>query len=145
SLKTVWREGSIRDKAGPSLATELSVLLPGVHSESGTGAALTGIVGQKWDWGAIHLNVAAELSHDQRAEIFLGTILEGPGDWKVRPVAEVIYQREFGLGEEVAGLVGVIWQVRDALAFDFAVRQASVAGNPETEIRAGITFAFSTR
>lgn len=142
SLKSVLREGSLQDKPGPSLATELSLLLPGINSESGVGAAITGIVGQKWDWGAIHFNVAAELSRDHRAGVFLGTIVEGPGDWKVRPVAEVVYQREFGLGEEVAGLIGFIWQVKDALAFDFAVRQASVAGKPETEIRAGITLAF---
>jgi hypothetical protein len=47
------------------------------------------------------------------------------------------------LSEEVAALVGVIWQAKDHLAFDFAVRQASVNSAPETEIRAGVTFAFS--
>jgi hypothetical protein len=47
------------------------------------------------------------------------------------------------LSEEVAALVGVIWQVKDHLAFDFAVRQASVNSARETEIRAGVTFAFS--
>jgi hypothetical protein len=39
--------------------------------------------------------------------------------------------------------LGVIWEVRDGLAFDFAVRQAAVDGDPETEIRMGVTFAFS--
>jgi hypothetical protein len=63
----------------------------------------------------------------------------------VRPVAEFVYTREFGVEEQVAVLGGFIWQVKDTLAFDFAVRQASVAGNPETEIRAGISFAFSVK
>jgi hypothetical protein len=57
----------------------------------------------------------------------------------------VIYQREFGLSEQVAALVGVIWQVKDNLAFDFAVREASANSAPETEVRAGVTFAFSVR
>jgi hypothetical protein len=145
SLKSVLREGSLQDKNGPSIATELSLLLPGIHSESATGVAITGIVGQSWAWGAIHFNAAAELSRDQRAGIFLGVILEGPGASKVRPVAEVIYQREFGREEEVAGLIGLIWQMKEALAFDFAVRQAGIDGRPETEIRAGLTFAFPVR
>jgi hypothetical protein len=75
--------------------------------------------------------------------MFLGTIIEGPSDWTLRPVAELVYEREFGESEMVAALAGVIWEVRDGLAFDFALRQAAVDGDPETEIRMGVTFAFS--
>jgi len=145
SLKSVLREGSLQDKEGPSIAMEIGMLLPGVKAENGVGASLAGIIGQKFSWGAIHFNAAWELSRDHRGEVFLGTILEGPSSWTVRPVAELVYQREFGLSEEVAALVGVIWQAKDHLAFDFAVRQASVNSAPETEIRAGVTFAFSLR
>jgi hypothetical protein len=143
SLKHVLREGSLQDKTGLSIATELSVLLPGIGAESGVGAMLTGIIGQQWDWGAVHLNAGAGLSHEHRAEIFLGGIVEGPHDWPVRPVAELIYERSFGIVEEYAALVGAIWQVKDGLAFDAALRQASVAGKPETEIRIGLTFDYS--
>jgi hypothetical protein len=44
----------------------------------------------------------------------------------------------------VSFLAGLIWQAGDKLAFDFGVRQARVNSRPETEIRAGLTFAFST-
>lgn len=145
SVKYIAREGSLQEMHGPSIATELGVLLPDVNGEFGTGAAFAGIIGQKWVWGAVHFNIAAELSRAQRAELFLGTIIEGPKSWKVRPVAELIYEREFGVEEQVAVLGGFIWQVKDTLAFDVAMRHASVAGNPETEIRAGVTFAFSGR
>lgn len=145
SLKHILREGSLQEKPGASVATEIGVLLPGLNGESGAGASLAGIVGQKWDWGAIHFNAAVSLTRDARAELFLGTILEGPGDWVVRPVAELVYEREFGTVETVAALAGAIWQVRDNLAFDFAMRQASINGQPETELRLGLTFAFSLR
>ena len=143
SVKTVLREGSLQDKEGLSIATEIGMLLPGINEENGVGASVAGIVGQKWDWGALHFNAQWELSRNQRGEVFLGTILEGPSSWTVRPVAELVYQREFGVSEVVAALVGVIWQVKDNLAFDFAVRQASVNSAPETEVRAGVTFGFS--
>jgi hypothetical protein len=145
SVKTVLREGSLQEKSGVSLATEVGLLLPGVNQESGVGASLTGIAGQRWSWGAIHFNIGASLSREKRGEIFVGTIIEGPNTWNVRPVAELVYEREFGLNEQLAFLAGAIWQVRDNLSFDFAVRQAQVNASPETEIRAGLTFAFSTR
>jgi len=145
SLKGILREGSLQDKTGLSLATEIGALLPGVNDEQGFGASWAAIAGQRWDWGAIYVNVAASLTREKRGEVFFGAIIEGPGTWTVRPVAELIYAREFGIREEAAFLVGAIWQVKDNLAFDVAIRQAQVNANPETEIRAGVTFAFSLR
>ena len=145
SLKTILREGSLQEKSGLSLATEMGVLLPGVNQESGVGASWAGIAGERWSWGAVHVNIAASLTREKRGEMFVGTIIEGPDDWEVRPVAEIVYDREFGIKEEFAFLAGVIWKVRDKLSFDFAVRQALVNARPETEIRAGISFAFSAR
>src|SRR5262249_42593222 len=55
-LKGVLREGSLQDKSGISVATEFGVLLPDSRGDTGFGASLTGIVSQRWDWGAIHLN-----------------------------------------------------------------------------------------
>ena len=145
SLKTILREGSLQDVTGLSLATEMSVLLPGLREESGVGASWVGIAGQRWSWGAVHVNIAASPSRDNRGAVFVGTIVEGPIAWNVRPVAELVYEREFGLNEELAILAGIIWQAKDNLSFDFAVRQAQVNASPETEIRAGLTFAFSAR
>jgi hypothetical protein len=142
-LKGVLREGSLQDKTGPSVATELGVLLPDSRGPSQFGASVAGIVSQRWDWGAIHLNGVAELTRDHRADLFAGVIIEGPSKWTVRPVAEVFYEREFGKSETVSGLVGLIWQVREDLAFDVGLRHALTDGHPVNEIRAGMTVAFS--
>jgi outer membrane receptor protein involved in Fe transport len=143
SLKRVWREGSLQDKSGLSIATEASVLLPGINDESGAGVGLTGIASERWDWGTLHVNLGGSRSREGRGEIFFGTILEGPEDWPVRPAAEFVYDREFGNRESVSFLAGLIWRANDHLAFDLGVRQARIDSRPETEIRAGLTFAFA--
>jgi hypothetical protein len=144
SLKTVLREGSLQDKSGLSLATEGAVLLPGINDQSGAGVGLTGIAGQRWEWGSLHVNLGASRSREGHGEIFFGTILEGPADWQVRPAIEFVYDREFGSIEKVSLLAGLIWQAGDKLAFDLGVRQARINSRPETEMRAGLTCAFST-
>jgi hypothetical protein len=143
SLKTVLQEGSLQDKSGLSIATEGSVLLPGLNNEAGAGVGLTGIIGQRWNWGSVHVNLGASRSREGNGELFFGTILEGPADWPVRPAIEFVYDREFRTMEKVSLLAGLIWQASEKLAFDVGVRQARINSRPETEIRAGLTFAFS--
>jgi hypothetical protein len=141
-LKTVLRSGSLQDKSGPSIATEFGVLLPDAGGDSGFGASWAGIVSQRYDWGTVHFNLQAELTREQRADLFIDTIIEGPHTWKVRPVAEFFYEREFGQAPTTSALVGLIWQVQDKLALDIAVRQAVTNGQPVNEIRAGLTYSF---
>ena len=142
-LKGVLREGSLQDKTGPSIATEFGVLLPDSEGHSQFGAGLAGIVSQRWDWGAIHLNGVAELTREHHADLFTGVIIEGPSKWTVRPVAEFFYEKEFGKSETVSGLAGLIWQVREDLSFDLGLRHALTNGHPVNELRAGMTVAFS--
>jgi len=142
-LKGVLREGSLQKKDGPSVATEFGVLLPDSQGPSQLGASLAGIVSQRWDWGAIHLNGVAELTREHHADLFAGVIIEGPSKWTVRPVAEVFYEKEFGKSDTVSGLAGLIWQVREDLAFDVGVRHALTNGHPVNELRAGMTVSFS--
>jgi hypothetical protein len=141
-LKHVLVPGSLQDKTGPSVATEFGVLLPDSTGDSGVGASVAGIVSQRWDWGTIHLNAEAALTRDHHGDVFLGAILEGPTGWTVRPVAEIFYEDEFGKEQAISGLVGLIWQVRDNLSFDVAIRHALTNGRPVNEIRAGLTFGF---
>jgi hypothetical protein len=141
-LKHVLVPGSLQDKAGPSVATEFGVLLPDSTGDSGVGASVAGIVSQRWDWGTIHLNAETALTRDHHGDVFLGAILEGPSKWTVRPVAEVFFEDEFGKERTVSGLVGLIWQVRDNLSFDVAIRHALTNGHPVNELRAGLTFGF---
>src|SRR5262245_6294477 len=144
-LKHVVIQGSLQGKTGPSVATEFGVLLPDSTGDSGVGASWAGIVSQRWDWGTIHFNTEAVLTRDHHADVFVGTIIEGPSTWKVRPVAEFFYEREFGLEETVSGLVGLIWQASDKVAFDVAFRHALTSLHPVNEVRAGVTFGFPLR
>jgi hypothetical protein len=141
-LKHVLQPGSLQDKTGPSIATEFGMLLPDSTGNSGVGASLAGIVSQRWDWGTIHLNGETALTRDHHADIFLGSIIEGPINWPVRPVAEFFYENEFGKAETISGLIGLIWKVRDDLSFDIGLRHALTNGHPVNEIRAGLTFGF---
>ena len=144
-LKHVVVPGSLQAKDGPSVATEFGVLLPDSTGDSGAGISWATIVSQRWDWGTVHFNMETALMRDHHADVFVGTIIEGPSKWKVRPVAEFFYEKEFGQAETVSGLVGLIWQVSDKLSFDAAFRHALTNGHPVNEVRAGLTFAFPLR
>jgi hypothetical protein len=141
-VKNVVRDGVLQDKPGPSIAVEVGPLLPDINGEPGTGASWTGIVSYRWGWLTAHFNAAAELTQRHHADGFLGTIVEGPWNWPVRPVAEVFYEREWGVAETVSGLAGAIWQVSDKLAVDIALRDARVNGHTVNELRAGVTFGL---
>lgn len=145
SLKHVVLPGSLQGKDGPSVATEFGVLFPDSTGNSGVGATWANIVSQRWDWGTVHFNVETTLTREHRADVFVGAILEGPSKWKVRPVAEVFYEKKFGLEETVSGLVGLIWQVSDKLSFDVAFRHALVNRHALNEVRGGLTFAVPLR
>jgi hypothetical protein len=141
-LKGVLRDGVLQGKSGPSVAVEFGPLLPGVNGEPGTGAIWAGIVSYRWGWLTAHFNAAAAFTRSHHADGFIGTIIEGPWDWPVRPVAEVFYEREWGVAETVSRLAGAIWQVSGKLAFDVALRDARVNRHTVNELRAGVTIAL---
>src|SRR5438874_3404673 len=101
-LKGVLRPGSLQDKPGISIATEFGALLPEVNGDPRWGLVLAGIASQRWDWGAVHFNLGTALTREHRGELFIGTIVEGPAKWKVRPVAEVFVEQEFGTSRTVS-------------------------------------------
>src|SRR5215470_4552395 len=121
-LKGILREGSLQDKSGPSIATEFGLLLPSTRDETGTGASLAVIVSQRWQALTLHLNAEVAMTRQQLPDTAFSVIIEGPYSWRVRPVAEFFYEREYGGFETESGLVGAIWQVNDKLDVDFALR-----------------------
>jgi hypothetical protein len=74
--------------------------------------------------------------------VFVGAIVEGPREWAVRPLAEVVHERDFGRMTTTSVLIGAIWQVRETLSFDAGLRRARVNNHTLGEVRAGLTFAF---
>jgi hypothetical protein len=141
-LKSVLREGSLQDKSGPSIATEFGLLLPATRDDPGTGASIALIVSQRWQDLTLHLNAEVAMTRRQFVDTAYSVIIEGPYSWPVRPVAEFFYEREFGGSEIGSGLVGAIWQVRENLSIDFALRGGWIDGVAFKEIRAGLTIDF---
>lgn len=142
SLKGVLRDGSLQDKTGISLATEISALLPTVNGEPGAGAEWAVIASQRWPDLTAHLNGAAAWTRAHTPGAFAGLILEGHDAWAVRPVAEVFVEWERDVPVTVSGLVGTIWRASDGLSFDAGFRLARAGGIDTVEIRAGLTWGF---
>jgi len=121
-----------------------SIIYVGTDPSGGSGVGLswTGIVSQRWEWGTAHLNMETNLTPDQHGELFFDAIIEGPNQWKVRPVFEIYSDSVVNQSQTFSALVGAIWQARDNLAFDVGLRYALVNGRPVNEVRAGVTFGF---
>jgi hypothetical protein len=140
-LKHIFREGSLQDKSGPSIAAEFGLTVPSIGVNSAVGPSWDWIISQRYSWGTIHVNVMGSLTSDQHADLFLDLILEGPSTWTVRPVAEFFSNSELHGPQVYSALVGGIWQVREDLAVDFAVRHA-ISDHTTNELRLGLTYSF---
>lgn len=145
SVKHVLRPGTLQEKSGLSIATELGALLPTVHGEPGVGAEWALVFSQRWPALTVHVNGAAAWTRAHELAPFGGLILEGHDAWTVRPVAEVFVEAERGSATTVSGLVGAIWRVREGLSFDAAARRARAGGVDTTELRLGLTWGFKVR
>lgn len=142
SLKQVHRRGSLQDGVGPSVASECGILLPTIRGESGVGATCAGIVSQRWPAATVHLNAAVALTREHTWNRFLGGIIEGPYEWRVRPVLEIFRASDPGGARTDSALVGFIWRSRENLSFDAGVRAARSKDQNSTEVRAGFTWSF---
>ena len=144
-VKQVLRQGALQQRPGPSVATEYGFLLPTVNGEHGTGFSVAGIVSQRFEAGTIHLNSALAWTRSHEPDLFLGVILEGPYSWTVRPVAEVFSEETRGSPRTDSMLLGAIWRAKEDLSLDFGVREARAGDVAIHELRAGLTWSFSTR
>ena len=144
SVKHVWIQGSLQEGTGPSMATECAVLLPEVHGASGTGGECAAIVSGKWDSMALHLNLGIGRTREHETARSISLIAEGPAQWPVRPVAELLAERDTGSGGRLdSALVGAIWQHGEDLAFDLALRHARTDDGTFNEVRVGLTWNFA--
>jgi len=140
--KGLLRRGSLQEAEGPSVAVELGVLLPTLHDEGGVGGEMLGIVSHRWHHVTAHLNGVLGYTRADTWELGAGLILEGPEGWGVRPVAEGTFFRELGEATSGSGLVGLIWEPRDALSFDLGFRYGREDGVDMHEVRLGLTWSF---
>jgi hypothetical protein len=142
SVKGILRRGSLQDRPGASVAIEISTLLPAGDDERGVGQAFTGIVSQRWTGGTVHVNGTFAVSRSHELAGAGGVILEGPERWAVRPVGELLIERE--TDTEISTLVGAIWNAREHFSIDAGWRTRT-RGPASHEFRAGMTFSFQMR
>lgn len=145
SVKQMLRRGTLQDESGPSVAAEYGLLLPSIPRENDFGLSLAGIVSQRWPRATVHFNAVLVRTREGEPGLFLGTIVEGPAGWTVRPVAEIFSERASGSARIDSALVGAIWRVRDELSLDAGVRYAQAGSEAVHEVRLGLTWAFSYR
>ena len=146
-VKTVLREGALQGGRGLSVASEVGPYFP----EAGTGATKLGgqigvIVSEAWRDLAVHLNVVDYLSRAGDYGLFTSLIVEGPARWRVRPVGELLADREFGSTTLRDGLTrsvlgGFIWHVTEGFDVDAALRVGAVEDRAMREVRLGFTWA----
>jgi len=142
-LKGVVRRGSLQGESGPSLAIESGVLIPTQERHEGVGASVVAIASQSWSSLSLHLNLGSEYTPEHDTALFAGLIVEGPGAWRICPVAELRAEQAIDDSETLAsGLVGAIWRVNDRLSLDAALRGGWVDGGALFEVRAGVTWGF---
>lgn len=147
SLKSVLREGSLQDASGVSVALEAGLLLPG--SERRLGVHLASILSWRWPALAVHLNLGNDLLTSVHYVAVGSLILEGPDSWRVRPVAELLLERDFGgpkltNGLERSVLVGAIMPCGEAWSLDLALRHGVRDDAQVDEARLGFTWSFRT-
>jgi len=149
SLKWVAREGSLQEQGSmPSLAVELSGLLPTIRGQDRPGGELIGIAsGRALGW-TYHLNGGA-LVEPGREEpgVVWGVIAEHAVWNRLRAVAELNGETVRGKAADNSALAGVIWEIAapaplHELSFDMGVRHGISRAADEWGGTAGFTFAF---
>jgi hypothetical protein len=143
SVKGILRAGSLQSGRGPSVATELGVLLPSPNDEPGPGLIGRLIVSQRWAPMTMHANGGVAYTRAGDLGLVGGIILEGPRRWAIRPVAELLGEWERNGPWLASGLVGAIWQATAALSLDVGLRAGRASAANVLEVRAGLTYAIA--
>jgi hypothetical protein len=140
-LKWLVRRGCLQGLGGASVATEFGPLIPTATGER-VGAIANVIVSERAASWTFHANVGGALTRDTLPAIIGTLILESPESLRARPVAELLFERDFGGSTTASLLLGTIWTVSEALALDVGTRGALVDGRAVEEIRVGLTWAI---
>ena len=88
-------------------------------------------------------NVDGIYTRDREWVGWTSAIVEGPSPWRVRPVAELLAERDHLHGDLSSALVGGLWRIDKHVTIDAGARVARQLGVDAIELRAGLTWAFA--
>jgi hypothetical protein len=150
SLKWVVREGVLQDRdRAPSVAVELSLLVPTARNERHVGGELVGIASVEAFVWMYHLNAGALVDTvDSAPGAIWGVIVEHPILGHLRAVAEVNGETvKGGTSADDSALVGAILDIEvppplHSLSLDVGVRHGINGTADEWAGTAGFTAAF---
>lgn len=142
-LKRILRDGSLQGRAGPSVAVEVSALLPATDPLDRFGARVTPVVSQTWKGFTGHLGASVSWTRLNQPAVNGSLILEGPEiAARLHPAIEVTTGWERDLGSSWSGLAALLWSPRDDLDLDLGLRIGRAFGTNVRELRAGFTWRF---
>ncbi len=142
SLKTIWLEGILQGKDGPSFATEVGILLPStIEEERNTGFSAVGIISYKLSDFLFHINAGMERDRNFKSNAVWGIIGEYPFEGKFRIAGEINGTAQNDEQPENSALIGFIWTIGKA-DYDFGFRKGLSDIAPDWELTAGVTFNF---
>ncbi len=141
-LKHTFRKGILQGKTGLSIAAEGGPLTPELHGTGRFGASLDVILSYRWAWGTLHFNEWEQYTREGYFDEFSGVIVEGPADWRVRPVSEIFFERDRAV-DTYSALLGAIWTLDESLQLDVGFREARIGDTSAEEVRLGLTWAVA--
>ena len=149
SLKWVIRDGVLQDRGTrPSLALELSAVLPTLRDEDRLGGELVGLLSGRARGWTYHLNAGALVEPaESEPGVTWGVIVEHALAGPLRAVAEVNGESVRRSPPDNSVLVGAVWGIErptllHELSFDVGVRRGLGGAADDWAGTAGVTFAF---
>ena len=141
NAKKVIRAGVLQHEPGPSIATEESFLLP-FRGVNHLGASASLVVSQPLPTARtmLHFNAVVARTQGLEWEEFGSVICVGPNDWPIRPAGEVSLERTGAERVTRGYLGGIIWQTRQGLTMDLALKRLDAPAAHGLEIRSGFTW-----
>jgi hypothetical protein len=143
-LKRILREGTQQGGRGPSVAVEVSSLLPATSPLDEFGARVTPVVSQTWKGVTAHLSANLLWTRDRDPAVGGDLILDGFEIAEgVRLAAEGTVGWERDQGRVWSALAAVFWDPTDHLQLDLGFRVGRTFGATTRELRAGLTWWFT--
>ncbi len=139
ALRVMLRHGTYDTEGatrGPSLALQITALLPGWNDVQGGGLSLALLLSHSWSGLTLHVNAQVDRRHAATLGAFGTIAMEAFLDSPVRPVAELYVDVEQESATTISGMLGVNVDVHDRLSVMGGVRYGVMTdGARELEAR----------